>query len=210
VASLPFVKNDIITFGSFNNSAKINQGVIKVWSNILHGVPGSRLILKAKQLEDKLVREKILAMFSEERMPSDRIDLKAMIFDPFEHLSLYNEIDIALDPFPYNGTTTTCEALWMGVPVVTFLGDRHSGRVGASILHAIGRAETLVADSSESYIERAISLAGDKELLISLRENLRQLMQNSPLCDAVSFAKKVEEAYQKMWEKFTGTYGEED
>ena len=95
----------------------------------------------------------------------DKIELLGMIPDIADHLSCYNRIDIALDPFPYNGTTTTCEALWMGVPVVTFLGDRHSGRVGASILHTIRMSDLLVADSVDSYVEKAVSLAKDKKQL---------------------------------------------
>jgi protein O-GlcNAc transferase len=199
VAPLPFVKNDIITFGSFNNAAKINQGVIKAWSKILLGVPDSRLVLKTKQLDTEHVVKRITAMFAEEGIASERIELLAMITDKYDHLALYNEIDVALDPFPYNGTTTTCEALWMGVPVVSLSGDRHSGRVGASILHAIGMQDILVAESIESYIELVVNIAGEKELLIDLRKNLRQQMKSSPLCDAKSFAKKVEDAYQDMW-----------
>jgi len=202
VAIPPFEESGAVTFGSFNNLAKINSRVIKVWSKILLGVPDSKLVLKTRQLNDEHVGKKYITMFIEEGISSDRIELMNMMPDRDSHLSVYNEIDIALDPFPYNGTTTTCEALWMGVPVVTLLGDRHAGRVGASILHAIGMQDILLADSSESYIELAIKLAGNKDLLINLRKDLRQQMKSSPLCDANSFARKVEEAYQNMWGRY--------
>ena len=148
------------------------------------------------------VGKRYVEMFAGEGISSDRIELFGMIPDIYDHLALYNGIDIALDPFPYNGTTTTCEALWMGVPVVTLIGDRHAGRVGASILHAIGMTEILVADSIESYIELAINLAEDKELLINLKKDLRQQMKTSPLCDANAIARKVEKAYLDMWGKY--------
>ena len=149
-------------------------------------------------------------MFAELGVSVDRIELREVFSEEVEHLKAYNRIDIALDPFPYNGTTTTCEALWMGVPVVTLSGERHSGRVGASILHGVGMEETLVADSIDSYIERAVSLAIDKKQLGSIRINLRQQIQKSPLCDAVSFAKNIEKAYLDMWAKYTGNFIEEE
>lgn len=115
-----------------------------------------------------------------------------------EHLSLYNRVDIGLDPFPYNGTTTTCEALWMGVPVVTLKGDRHSARVGASILTRVG-LEELISTTESDYVEAAVTLAVDLERLKALRVQMRDRLKGSPLCDAPSFAASLEGAYQKMW-----------
>jgi glycosyltransferase involved in cell wall biosynthesis len=118
-----------------------------------------------------------------------------------EHLQLYNGVDIGLDPFPYNGTTTTCEALWMGVPVVVLDGDRHSGRVGVSLLTRVGLTE-LIADSGADYVAKAVGLAQDHQRLAQLRSGLRGRMQNSPLCDAQGFAREVEKSYRKMWQNW--------
>ena len=114
------------------------------------------------------------------------------------HLAHYGEIDIALDPFPYNGTTTTCEALWMGVPVITLQGDRHCGRVGASLLAAVG-LDNLIARDVGEYVDIAVRLAGDRSQLEQLRGSLRATMAGSPLCDGPSFAREVEAAYRAMW-----------
>ena len=119
-----------------------------------------------------------------------------------EHLGLYSKVDIALDPFPYNGTTTTCEALWMGVPVVTLTGDRHAGRVGTSIMHHTGLSGSLVANDIDSYIKLAVSLSNDLERLAELRKDLREQMKNSQLCDAGLFARNIEEAFENMWMNF--------
>ena len=121
-----------------------------------------------------------------------------------EHLALYDRVDIALDPFPYNGTTTTCEALWMGVPVVTLRGDRHAGRVGASLLTQVGLSD-LIADSTEAYVEMAVALTSDPARLCELRQSLRPRMAASPLCDAPAFARKVEAAYRTMWRRWCET-----
>ena len=116
-----------------------------------------------------------------------------------EHLKLYNAIDIGLDPFPFNGATTTCEALWMGVPVITLLGDRHVGRVGASILKNVGLTD-FIAQDIDGYIELAINMADNINYLQEIRQGLRERMQSSPLCDGNSFASDVENAYQDMWQ----------
>jgi predicted O-linked N-acetylglucosamine transferase (SPINDLY family) len=121
-----------------------------------------------------------------------------------DHLALYSQVDIALDPFPYNGTTTTCEALWMGVPVVTLRGDRHAARVGASILEHAGYPEW-VAPTLASYIETAVRLASNPEALGSIRSAMRSRIKASPLCDADTFAQSVEKAYQDMWKNYTAS-----
>jgi protein O-GlcNAc transferase len=114
------------------------------------------------------------------------------------HLAYYERVDVALDPFPYNGTTTTCEALWMGVPVVTLRGDRHAGRVGASLLTQIGLMD-LIANSVEEYLEIAVALARNPERLDYLRRSLRPRMAASPLCDGPAFARKMEATFRTMW-----------
>ena len=115
-----------------------------------------------------------------------------------QHLALYHGVDIALDPFPYNGTTTTCEALWMGVPVVTLSGNRHSGRVGASILTRIGLTE-LIAATEGDYVDQAVRLARDHNRLLELRSSLRRRMKKSPVCNPNLFACEVEKAFRQMW-----------
>src|SRR5262245_61807617 len=118
-----------------------------------------------------------------------------------EHLALYHRVDIALDPFPYNGTTTTCEALWMGIPVVTLRGDRHAGRVGASLLNQAGLTD-FIANSVDDYLEIAVDLAGDTARLLELRQSLRQPMAGSALCNGPAVAQKIESACRAMWQRW--------
>ncbi len=193
------IKNNI-TFGSFNNRAKITTEIVKDWSTILKSVPGSRLILKSKTFNDKATRNTLLEMFYQNGVTPDRIELAGHL--PFEqHLQLYNRVDIGLDTFPYNGTTTICEAMWMGVPVITLAGDFHASRVGASLLSNVGLHE-LIAESSEDYITKAVTLAANPDRLRDLRANLRPLMTRSPLMDAKSFTRSLETAYRKMWKRW--------
>jgi protein O-GlcNAc transferase len=119
----------------------------------------------------------------------------------FDHLDLYARVDIALDPFPYNGTTTTCEALWMGVPVVTLAGERHASRVGASLLTAVG-LDGLIARDHDAYLGAACALAGDADGLAALRASLRERMRASPLCDGDDFASAIEAAYRAAWKRW--------
>ncbi len=200
VTGLPSLTQGHITFGSFNNLAKVRPEVIKAWAAILHAVPGSHLLLKAKQLRDNEIRDRYLNMFTAEGIAADRIELLGMLPRKEDHLNLYNRIDIGLDPFPYNGTTTTCEALWMGVPVVTIQGDRHGGRVGASVLHRVG-LEELVAVSAEEYIRIACTLAADRQQLQALRVGLRQQLQESELMDSESFTRHLEDIYRQVLAK---------
>lgn len=201
VSSLPALNQDRVTFGSFNNLPKVNEGVIEVWSRILKEVPGSSLMLKSRSLSDKSVRRHYLNMFSNCGISSDRVQFEPYACTKQEHLSLYNRVDIGLDPFPYNGTTTTCEALWMGVPVITLNGDRHSGRVGASILTQVG-LQDFISETKEAYIEKALEFAADLNKLAALRLSMRIRMKESPLCDAGSFAQKMEAMYKEIWEKW--------
>jgi len=200
VSSLPALGTGNITFGSFNNRAKITPEIVEDWSTILRSVPGSRLILKAKALNDKGTRQTLWEMFSGNDVVQKRVELIGYL--PFEqHLQLYNRIDIGLDTFPYHGTTTTCEALWMGVPVITLAGETHVSRVGVSLLSRVGLPE-LIAESSEDYIQKAAQLAGDVERLQELRANLRPAMIRSPLTDGAGFTRSLEEAYREMWKRW--------
>ncbi|HYD64559.1 tetratricopeptide repeat protein [Azospirillum sp.] len=190
-----------VTFGSFNNVSKITDEVVTAWAGILAAVPGSRLFLKARQLDDAGTRRRLAALFEARGIAPDRLDIRPWSAMSQDHLSLYGEVDVALDPFPYNGTTTTCEALWMGVPVVSLRGDRHAGRVGASLLSAVGLGD-LVAGDAVAYHALAVALAQDTGRLTMLRMGLRERMRASPLCDGPGFARRVEGAYRAMWRRW--------
>ena len=201
ISRLPCLERGYITFGNFNNLTKTTPEVVKLWSDILHAVPNAHFLMKSRQLKDEEAKARYKGMFEKEGISGDRIEFFGWLPNKKDHLGLYSKIDIGLDPFPYNGTTTTCEALWMGVPVVTMLGDRHFGRVGASILKHVGLGE-LIADDPKSYVETALQLSINVSKLAALRNGLRDQMINSPLCDASAFAMNVEEAYIRMWERY--------
>jgi protein O-GlcNAc transferase len=198
ISELPVLKNGHITFGSFNNFMKVSPAVVTIWSKILRMLPTSRLLLKAKNFLSAETRNYALGLFMQEGITADRIEL--LHFEPSlrEHLNLYNRIDIGLDTFPYNGTTTTCESLWMGVPVVTLAGGTHASRVGTSVLTNIGLPE-LVAKTQEEYIDISVSLANDIVKLQHLRESLRDRMAQSPLTDVKGFTSQLESAFRIMW-----------
>ena len=198
VSDLPSLDNKQITFGSFNNLPKMNERVVEIWSRILSHAPGSSLLLKSRQLKDESTKRRYMDLFIKNGVTPDRVNLLPATASISEHLALYNRVDIGLDPFPYNGTTTTCEALWMGVPVVTLRGDRHASRVGASILTRVGLRD-LVTESEREYVSRAVRLASDLDRLKELRAGMRRRIMESPLCNPESFARSVENAYGEMW-----------
>lgn len=200
VVARPSATAGPITFGSFNTLPKINAGTVAAWAAILNRVPGSRMLIKAPSLADAGTRANLETMFARHGVAASRLELLGALKERGDHLGLYNRIDLGLDCFPYNGTTTTCEALWMGVPVVTFSGDRHAGRVGASLLHAVGLDE-LVAPSLDGFIDRACALAGEPARLGTLHRTLRGRMQASPLCDGPDLARAIETAYREMWRR---------
>ena len=197
----PCQEHDYVTFGSCNNLAKVTPEVVTVWASILRSIPASRLLIKAKPLADQETRNRYLQLFAENGVAAERLTLHGWLPAQKDHLELYRQIDVGLDPFPYNGTTTTCEAMWMGVPVITLCGDRHAARVGASIMHQVGLLE-LIAHTEQEYTDLAVSLAQDHQRLYDLRRNLRQRMQDSPLMDKTLFAGSVENAYLQMWRKW--------
>ncbi len=198
VAPPPCQTNGFITFGSFNNLAKVNPDVIALWAKLLQDIPDSRLILKNPSLTDKSTRERYQTLFADAGVPGERLALIGYIPDDTSHLGAYSWIDLALDTFPYNGTTTTCEALWMGVPVVSLYGDRHSARVGASLLTAAGFPDW-IANTPERYIHIARALAHDRGQLVQLRSQLRERVRQSRLCSADQYARTVESAYEEMY-----------
>jgi len=192
---LPF---QTFTFGSFNNLSKITPRVARVWSEILGRLPGSVLFIKARFLSDPGTREYLTEMFRSAGTAPERLVLSGPVETHAGHLDTYQGIDIALDTFPYNGTTTTCEALWMGVPVITLEGRTHVSRVGTSILTHAGLPE-LVAGSEEEYVGKALDLARDEERLAAMHRELRGMIRNSPMMDAGEFTRGLEAEYRKMW-----------
>jgi predicted O-linked N-acetylglucosamine transferase (SPINDLY family) len=195
-----------ITFGSFNNAAKIGPTSIELWARVLKAVPGSRLLLKSQTLSDAAGRARIEKRFVEAGIEASRLELVAYSRTRNEHLELYNRVHVALDTTPYNGTTTTCEALWMGVPVITTLGDRHAARVSASLLHAAGHAE-LVAKDTDAFVELARTLAADRARLSVLRTGLRGELRASPLCDAPAYAARFHAAIRECWKLWCASQG---
>jgi predicted O-linked N-acetylglucosamine transferase (SPINDLY family) len=188
-----------ITFGSFNSLAKLSPTTARLWAEVLRAVPGSSLLLKGKALGDPAARAVVAQSLGNAGISPDRLHLLADIPDLREHLAAYSRIDIALDPTPYNGTTTTCEALWMGVPVVTLRGRLHAGRVGASLLSAAGFPEW-IANSPERYVRIATALAQDRSRLASLRGRQRERVRASRLCDAITHTRALEAALRAAWQ----------
>lgn len=192
----------IITFGSFNVLSKTQARTVKLWASILRQVPDSRLLLKAKPFGTTTAKRRMERLFEEEGISSERLDLVPLIPSTRSHLQVYSNVDVALDPFPYAGTTTTCEALFMGVPVVT-LGVRpengdHAHNVGVTLLTTIGHPE-LVALTEEDYIETAVSLGTDLKRLSRIRSRLREDMMSSPLGQAKPYLRDVEAMFCGMW-----------
>lgn len=190
-----------ITFGSFNAHAKTSPQTVAAWAAVLRAAPGSRLLLKAYALGESDTRQLLLKRFADAGIGAERLDLRGPTATRAEHLAAYGEVDVALDPFPYNGTTTTCEAMWMGVPVVTLAGRSHIARVGVSLLSAVGLGD-LVASSPEQYVATATALAADAARRQELRRNLRATMAASPLCDGAAMTRALEAAYRAMWQKW--------
>jgi protein O-GlcNAc transferase len=186
-------------FGCFNTALKINPAVAQVWTRILERLPGSMLRLRAFQFRYPAAIDAVRAMFLAAGLDPARIQFSSWRDSIAEGLADYGNIDVALDPFPYNGATTSCEALWMGVPVVTMRGDSHAGRVGASLLSAVALDGELVASSPDDYVERAVALAQDGDRLQHYRTTLRSRLAASRLTDQTRFAREFEEALRGAW-----------
>jgi len=198
VSPPPALNTGRVTFGCFNNANKINPAIAAVWARVLEAVPGSRLVLKAKQFRDRTTARETRAMLAAAGVPVDRLEYFQWIPGRETHLSSYATIDIALDPAPYNGTTTTMESLWMGVPTITLRGNRHAARVGYSILAALGE-ERLAAADPEGYVAIAAGLARDLPALAAFRSGARARMMHSPLCDYRGFAAAMTAALRAAW-----------
>lgn len=184
-----------LTFGSFNTIRKVTPSTVRAWAAILAGVPHARIVLKTGR--SRRAQENVRRLFEGHGVAPDRVTFREHLPDKPSHLASYATIDIALDTLPYNGTTTTCEALWMGVPVVTLEGSAHAGRVGASLLRAAGLPD-FIAEDEQAYVTKAIQLACSPARLSALRRELRPQLTASALCDAVSYSARVEDAYERM------------
>jgi FkbM family methyltransferase len=190
-----------ITFGSFNELSKVSPEVVRAWSRILAEVPDSKLFLKATALDDPRTRQRVAAWFEDRGVAAARIQLLGRTASLEEHLALYQRVDIALDTFPYNGTTTTCEALYMGVPVITLRGATHAGRVGTTLLRAL-ELDPYITTSEDAYVAAVVSLAKDPGRRAELRASLRNRMMESPLTDAPGFVARLETIYLQLWERW--------
>ncbi|MBK8727076.1 MAG: tetratricopeptide repeat protein [Holophagaceae bacterium] len=195
---LPMLEAGRCTFASFNNPSKFGERVVALWSRLLHRIPGSRLLLKARAFQDPGTRERWAAKFTDLGVPRDALEFRPFSASTAHHLAQYGEVDLALDPFPYNGVTTTCEALWMGVPVVGLAGDRHAARTGLSLLSALGRPDWAAADA-EAWLDLAAGLAADPVRLARERAGLRAALASSRLCDGPALAASLEAAYRQLW-----------
>jgi predicted O-linked N-acetylglucosamine transferase (SPINDLY family) len=200
VAPPPSARNGYATFGSFNTLAKITDEVVAVWARILHAVPDARLLLKSQSLDQDSSRHAVHARFAARDIGPERVELMGLVAKE-AHYQVYSRVDIALDTFPYNGTTTTCEALWMGVPVIGMQGHAHAGRVGATLLEHAGLGEFVTPDPA-GYVALAQSLAADGERRAALRSSLRAHVGASPLMDKARFAARMEQAYRDMWRQW--------
>ena len=198
VAPLHAMRNGRVTFGSFNNFAKITPEVIQVWSNILKRIPTATLFLKYKDLESAPMTQFIHHQFMTRGVLVSQLRIQGNDASHVEHMNRYNTIDIGLDPFPYNGTATTLDALWMGVPVITLEGISHAGRVGVSQMSNLGLQE-LIAHNQNEYVEIAVALARDLPRLATLRAGMRERILASPLMNVAGFTSDLERAYESMW-----------
>jgi predicted O-linked N-acetylglucosamine transferase (SPINDLY family) len=198
VAPPPALRNGYVTFGSFNNYAKVSPAALELWAGALRAVPGSRLYLKARALADTPTRERLLAALAALGVEPERVQLQHWTPRGEDHLAAYHRVDLALDTTPYNGATTTCEALWMGVPVLSLAGATHAGRMGLSILSAAGLADFAPA-SPEAFVDLSRRLAADPGQLPELRAGMRERLLRSPLMDEAGFARGLEAAYRDAW-----------
>jgi predicted O-linked N-acetylglucosamine transferase (SPINDLY family) len=195
----PCIKNGFVTFGCLNNFCKINATVRQSWIELLHAVPGSRLMIHAHEGEH---RARFVKSMAAAGIKPGRISFVPLL-NLAEYTRQYQLIDIALDTFPYTGGTTTCDALWMGVPVVTLAGDMPFSRGGVSILSAVGRRD-LIASTPQEYVRIAASLANDRDRLIHLHAILRESLSGSDLGNYPKFADSIETAFRTIWQQWCG------
>eukprot|EP00429_Kryptoperidinium_foliaceum_P037664 CAMPEP_0176177168 /NCGR_PEP_ID=MMETSP0120_2-20121206/90764_1 /TAXON_ID=160619 /ORGANISM="Kryptoperidinium foliaceum, Strain CCMP 1326" /LENGTH=904 /DNA_ID=CAMNT_0017515261 /DNA_START=64 /DNA_END=2778 /DNA_ORIENTATION=+ len=203
VGQLPAISNGFITFGSFSCLAKVSDPCVALWAAVLREVPTSRLLVKNKGFYSPEVQAAFVNKFKAHGISESRFKLMCLAPTAFDHLAVYNEVDIALDTFPYSNTTTSCETLLMGVPVVCMAGNTHGSRVGVTLLHAI-QMQQLVAETQEDYVRIAVGLAGNIPALAECRKMLRQTLLASPLCDGPGFVRrnKYEPVLLEKWRAY--------
>ena len=207
VAALPAVRDGIVTFGSFNNPSKLSSATIALWSRVLRAVPRARLLLKYHtRFADPALELRFRIAFAAHDVDPAQLQFRAADDDQRTHLSAYDGIDIALDPQPFSGSTTTFEAFWMGVPVLALTGDTMISRMAASLLSAAG-LDTLAAPSPDEFVERAVALANDLGRLADLRASLRAQVAGSPLCDGPAYARSLEKMWRGLWRAWCATPG---
>jgi predicted O-linked N-acetylglucosamine transferase (SPINDLY family) len=195
-----------VTFGCFNNPAKLSPPAVAAFAAVLRRVPGSRLVLKYMGLDDPAVDCRLRDLFAAGGVGPERVELRGGSAHA-EHVAAYRDIDIALDPFPYAGVMTTCDALWMGVPVVTLPGATFASRHGLGLLSVVGLAE-LAARDVEGYVALAADLARDPERLADLREGLRGRVARSPLCNGARLADELLQALRTAWRAWASEGGQ--
>ena len=198
-APAPHIAKGYVTFASFNVLPKVTSQAISAWAAILRAVPGARFYMKCKQLRETNVQERIRDEFSRNGVDPTRIDMEAFVPSVRDHLDRYGRVDLALDTFPYNGTTTTCESMYMGVPVLSMRGQNHRGRVGLSLLSAMELDKEFIADDVGDYVARAIALGRSPRRLAEIRQDLRPRMERSSLRDEVGLTRDLEAVYCDSW-----------
>ncbi|HEY7985816.1 MAG TPA: tetratricopeptide repeat protein [Methylophilaceae bacterium] len=199
IAPLPALRNGYITFGCFQNLAKLDDAVLAAWARILQESPNAMLRLQTHQLKTTAIRQLLMERLQRQGIPGERV----ILVEPGSresYLAAHAEVDVILDTFPYPGGTTTCEALWMGVPTITLAGETLISRQGASMLSCAGLSDWVATDEHD-YVNKAINRSNDLQALAALRNNLRQQVQDSPLFDAPRFARHLEQALTSIWDK---------
>lgn len=203
VTSLPALENGYVTFGNLNNPSKTNDYSLRLWADVLAAVPGSKLLSSGKAYKHEVMRNRFYKIFEEKGLDKDRL-----IFEQgaghIDFIGTYNRIDIALDPYPYSGGLTTCEALWMGVPVVALPGPTFAGKHAATHLYHSGFGEWIAQDAQD-YVDRAKKWSADLDALSTLREGLREKVAASPLVNGALFADNLHKAFRSMWQDWLST-----
>jgi predicted O-linked N-acetylglucosamine transferase (SPINDLY family) len=200
VSPLPAREPGGVTFGGFHNPAKITPAVVQLWARILARLPRARLMLRYRGFDAPGLAGRYTALFAAEGIDPARLDLGGTL-PHAELLGQYAQVDLALDPFPYNGGLTTCEALWMGVPVITCPGETFAGRHSLGHLATVGLTETIARDAGQ-YVELAVALAEDLPRLAAIRAGLRGRVAASPLCDAPRFARNLRALLRDVWQRW--------
>jgi len=205
VTPLPAAKKGHVTFGAFITNLRFNRPLLEVWAEIMKLTPNSRLLLGFHGGDDEKIQEHYLSQFQECGVSRERIEISGWKAHT-EYLKQYGNVDIVLDTFPENGNTTTCDALWMGAPVVSLTGKHQNARKGLSILSRLDM-ECLAAVTPAEYVARAVALANKPQSLVEIRASMRSRMAQSSLCDAKRFARDVETAYREMWRRWCRSKG---